>query len=490
MNNFITMLATLFGFARRDAQGISVASITHVDAATAPSGVGNLTSNLGLAGFDSGAGARPLPGIPLNDQEIDDLYEFNGFCSAVVDDLVDDATRKGWKVKVGDKETDLSRQLASRDEELGLKLEINDAAKAGRKYGSSYLMMVFEEAYNSVDAAGRPLVDLRRPPRQVHKVLNLVQLDPEECTPWAWETDPRSRNFRLPSHYLITPTNEGHALSGIVVHADRLLYFCGKRLSKRRRAYNNNRDLSVVQQAWAQISNLTQADSSIVQHLQEASLSWLKIAGKAQKNMSDQALLTDLRTKEIAVGKSRARTLILDDHEDFGTVSSSIAGIGEQHDRLKESLAAVTGEPLTRMFGQAPGGLNADGESQAGSWRERISSYQQDDLQPQLERYYAYQIQALGVAEDVDWKITFNPLDEPTEAQIAEQRAKVSEMDERYIALGVYTAEEVRAQRFGVDGWQLNVSFGDEDEFEQLAQEAEGLRTDARTLKLKLKLAS
>jgi uncharacterized protein len=489
MNNFITILATLFGFARRDAQGVSVASLTRVDA-TAPSGVGNLTSNLGISGLDSGAGARPLPGIPFSDQEIDDLYEFNGFCGAVVDDLVDDATRKGWKVKVGDKETDLSRQLASEDEQLGLKAEIGDAAKAGRKYGSAYLMMVFEEAPNGLDGAGRPIVDLRRAPKQVHKVVNLVQFDPEECTPWAWDTDARSRNFRMPSHYLITPASEGQSLSGLVVHADRLLYFCGKRLSKRRRAYNNNRDLSIVQQTWAQISNITQADSSIVQHLQESSLSWLKIAGKAQKELGDQALLTDLRTKELAVGKARARTLILDAHEEFGTISTSVAGMGEQHDRLKESLSAVTGEPLTRMFGQAPGGLNADGESQAGSWRERVASYQQDDLGPQLERYYTYQMQALGVAEDVDWKLTFNPLDEPTEAQTAEQRAKVAETDERYISLGVYTAEEVRTQRFGVDGWQLNLSFDDGDEFEQLAQEAEALRADAKTHKIKLRVAS
>lgn len=480
IQQFFTMLSALLTFRRHD--GAIAASPNP----QSPSAVGNQQSLLGMLGFDAGAGAMPMSGLRFSDHMLDELYEHNALAAAVVDDLVDDATRKAWKITVGNKDAELTRRVAIEDERLALKRTITDSGKAGRRYGSAYLMMVFEEAPNSLGLDNRMRVDLSKPPKRVSKVVNLVELDPEECTPVLWDTDAKSKTFRQPLVYMVSPSSEGGALSGLLIHTSRLLYFCGKRLSPRRRAHNNYRDKSVIEQAWAQISNLTQADSAIVQHLQESSLSWIKMAGKANKALSDQALITELRTKELALAKARSRVLILDEHEDFGTVATSIAGIGEQHDRLKESYSAATGEPLTRLFGQAPGGLNADGESQASSWRERVSSYQQDDLLPQLERYYTYMMQALGVDESVDWKIAFNALDEPTEQQRAEQRVRVSEMDERYITLGVYTAEEVRAQRFGVDGYQIDMAFEADTSLEDDLQEAAALRQDGARRRLRV----
>lgn len=481
IQQFFTMLSALLTFRRQDG---ALAGAPPV--AKSPSAVGNHQSLLGMYGFDAGAGAQPMSGLRFDDPQLDELYEHNALAAAVVDDLVDDATRKAWKITVGNKDAELTRLVAIEDERLALKRAITDSGKAGRRYGSSYLMMVFDEAPNSLGPDNRMRVDVSKAPKHVSKIVNLVELDPEECTPVVWDTDARSKTFRQPLVYMVSPSTEGEALSGLLVHTSRLLYFCGKRLSPRRRAHNRYRDKSVIEQAWAQISNLTQADSAIVQHLQESSLSWLKMAGKANKALSDQALITELRTNELALAKARSRVLILDEHEDFGTVATSIAGIGEQHDRLKESFSAATGEPLTRMFGQAPGGLNADGESQASSWRERVSSYQQDDLQPQLERYYTYMMQALGVDESVDWKIAFNALDEPTEQQRAEQRARISETDERYITLGVYTAEEVRAQRFSVDGYQIDMSFEPDTSLEDDVQEAARLRQDGNRRRLRV----
>ena len=52
---------------------------------------------------------------------------------------------------------------------------------------------------------------------------------------------------------------------------------------------------------------------------------------------------------------------------------------------------------------------------------------------------------------DEDWKIEFNPLWQPTEAEVVETRNKQADTDMKYIQAGVLTPEEVAISRFGGD---------------------------------------
>lgn len=419
-------------------------------------GILNRQSGLGTWGLDPGASTAPAPAYRLTVYDQDILYENNGYARRIVDEVVDDATRKGWRVLYeGQDEGD--EELRALDEQLGTKAKIIEAAKAGRRYGTAFLMMIFDEAPNAVGPGGYSRISLAEPPRRIRSIRNLVILDPDECVPIEWDTNPRSKGYRMPLRYQVAPSDVGDGLGDATVHASRLLVFRGYRLTPRRRRENMDLDLSVLQPAWAQLSNLTQADSALANHLQDASVGVIKIAGKAALDLSDQWTLVDQRAAELARAKSRVGVLILDEGEEYSTVAHSVSGLHEQHDRIKEGLSAVSGIPLTKMYGMAPGGLNADGESQAANWRETVAAFQQDDLAPELERFYTYQMQALGRSPDADWRIDFLPLDEPTEQQRADQRKTYAEIDAAYTQMGVYTADEVRAQRFGDTGWQADL---------------------------------
>lgn len=417
-------------------------------------GIYNPMSGLGWGGVDSGASTIPSPGYRLSVGDQDTLYEDNGYARRIVDEIVDDATRKGWHVLT---EGDEDEELRALDETLQVKLKIAEGAKAGRRYGTAFVLLVLDEEPNAVRDGGYGYVDLAQPPRRVRAVRNLVVLDPDECFPMVWDTNPRSPTYRYPLVYQVAPSDTGDRLMGALVHTSRLLIFRGYRLTPRRRRDNQDRDLSVLQPAWPQLSNLTQADSAGVAHMQDASVGVLKIAGKAALDLGDQGELTQLRLREVAMTKSRVGLLILDEHETYDTVAHTVSGLPDLHDRAKESLAAVSAMPMTRLYGQAPGGLNADGDSQASAWREQTSAYQQDDLAPELERYYTYQMQALNRPPGADWKIVFAPLDEPTEQQRAETRKLTADTDAVYFSLGVYTADEIRAQRFGEGGFNTDL---------------------------------
>ena len=448
---FLSALAVRLRPARRDALSPSEA-LQPIGAG----GVANRQSGLGVWGMDPGATTAPAPAYRLNVYDQDILYEDNGYARRIVDEVVDDATRKGWRVLYeGQDEGD--EELRALDEQLGAKAKIIEGAKAGRRYGTAFVMMVFDEAPNAVVNGGYSRVSLAEPPRRIKAIRNLVILDPDECVPIEWDTNPRSKGYRMPLRYQVAPSDVGDGLGDATVHASRLLIFRGYRLTPRRRRENMDLDLSVLQPAWAQLSNLTQADSALATHLQDASVGVLKIAGKAALDLSDQWTLVDQRAAELARAKSRVGILILDEGEEYATVAHNVSGMHEQHDRIKEGLSAVSGIPLTKMYGLAPGGLNADGESQAANWRETVSAFQQDDLAPELERYYTYQMQALGRDPSADWRIDFLPLDEPTEQQRAEQRKTYADIDAAYTQMGVYTADEIRAQRFGATGWQADI---------------------------------
>jgi phage-related protein (TIGR01555 family) len=401
----------------------------------------NLLSGQGDPTRDKAAASRPTPGHRLTYGELDILYEEHGYARRLVDELPHDATRRGWCVMADEDEDE---ELRAEDEQLGLRTKVRRASSLGRLYGGFYILMVLDEGPNS--AAG---VQLAFPARTPRAILNLVPLEPHECQPLYWEGDPRNKRYGEPAVYLVSPTTQTDGqMAGVHIHASRILYFPGLPLARRRRLENNGHDLSVLQPLWEKVAQLDSADGNLSGFLHENNVSYVKIAGMAALSLSEQAELTELRLAEASRTRSAIKTVFMDEHDDFGVVSRTAAGLPDVHDRLKEAVSGAGGMPLTRMFGQAPGGLNADGDSQASSWREQIAAYQQDTLAPILEQYYTLQYACRGADPGADWSIHFYPLDEPTEEQRATVYKTTAEADALYFDRGVVTADELRGARF------------------------------------------
>lgn len=427
-------------------------------------------------GEDKVSASRPdIYRIPLAFPELTAAWRYGGLARRFVEAIPNDATRKGWHL------TAEGKPLAEMDEEnkrLDIFSEVADADKWGRLYGGAWILIVttddmsltpFEDAEDKSAWLQRPL-DLRR----VKTLDNLVVLDADDVTPLLYDGDFRSPGFRQPLTYRIHASAGGptrKALMGEVVHASRMVYFPGAKLPALERQRNRGIDDSVLEAVWDQIRN-----SETTSHALAAIASELKITAvrcdTAGMGVGDEAEFFDLRMRRMALHKSILNSVLLAKDEEYQHHPGTVGGMGELTATMRQDLQAVTGMPEQLWLGNAPGGLSTDGESHRNLWANVISSYQTVKYLSCLVQIYEVVFAARegpfrGITPEA-WEVVFNPLDEPTQAGIADQRKVVAETDNLYVMMGALDPQHVAKGRFGEDGWQDELPPIDESGFGDL----------------------
>jgi phage-related protein (TIGR01555 family) len=157
----------------------------------------------------------------------------------------------------------------------------------------------------------------------------------------------------------------------------------------------------------------------------------------------------------IELSRSVAKALVIDaEDESFTRVATSFAGLPDVLDRFADRLAAASGYPATVLFGSAPAGLNATGDSDIRLYYDRVQSYRRDEIKPGVERIVKAIMSEVG-SEPEHWDIEFGSLYQPTDVESADLRQKVAQTDKLYVDMGSITPEEVTLSRFGETGWSM-----------------------------------
>lgn len=428
--------------------------------------IANALTGLGTAG-DKARQGRAQPPERLRLAELTWLYEGNGYCTRVVDVVADDATRKGWAV-TGD---DRLEAVSDEDRRLRVQFAVGEALRWARLYGYALVLPVMEGG-NDDDLAS-PLDP--EVPGAVGRVVRLVVLDALEAVPLEYETDPRSRHYRRPRLWSVTPSVPSGGVVSLEVHADRVIYVPGRLLPPSRR--HAGTDASVLQAVWDLIRSRTTVDQAVAVMAHEMKTDTLKIAGLA--NLTTGAEVEEFyRTKVnlIQTARSILNMTILDEGDELTTSTLSATGVKDIDALTRASLAAVAGIPQTLLFGDSPGGLNADGESGRLWWYAAIGSVQERILRDPLEYLYTLilaQDHVDGAAEGdggdgagAGWSLTFRPLESESNATQAVTRKTIAETDAIYVTAGVYTAEHVARSRFGDAGYQTDLDAVDLDDLD------------------------
>ena len=76
-------------------------------------------------------------------------------------------------------------------------------------------------------------------------------------------------------------------------------------------------------------------------------------------------------------GKANGRT-------DYERKGASFAGIGDVWDRFMQAVSGAADIPATRLFGQAPTGMNSTGESDLQNYAQRVAAMQSMEIGPAL----------------------------------------------------------------------------------------------------------
>jgi hypothetical protein len=386
--------------------------------------------------------------------DLETLYRFNPYAALLVDKLPDDATRKGWTFDPEDDEEKL--RLEAEDERLRVPTRVNESIKWGRVYGGCVLLMVTDEDIPAefADKEGLWLqtpLDIGR----VNAVLSLIPLVcPDEAWPYRWDNDIRSGDFGEVNVWYLNPDTVHGAIEGMptgtaLVHSSRLVYFGGQKLPRHLRSRYNGYDDSVIERSWEAIQNITSADQAMAVLTQEIKTDVLTIDGLANLATSDDGENSLLRRlRQIAGSRSVLNATVLGAGEKWQSNTSPVTGFADLHDKAASGYSASSGMAKASIYGEAPGGLNTDGESHKDDWRMTVASWQEAVLRQKVEKLYRV---VLG-AKEGPYKgsppeplgLRFLPLDQPTEKAKADNLLKFAQGVGVLIQWGVLQPSEAR----------------------------------------------
>lgn len=222
----------------------------------------------------------------------------------------------------------------------------------------------------------------------------------------------------LPKFYRVTSDAPG--LKGRMIHHSRLIRLVGVQLPYWQAIAENLWGVSIFEPLYDRMVAFDSATMGAAQLAYKAHLRTLKIknyrsilttGGKAYEGL---VRMTEL----VRAGASVEGMTIIDGEDEMETQQSgALTGIGEVVQKLGEQIGGGLQIPMTKLFGQAPGGLNANGDNDVRGYYDGIKQEQTDTL---LENMHVLS-RVVGFSEGVDlgeeFEIEFNPLWQMSDAE-------------------------------------------------------------------------
>ena len=392
----------------------------------------------------------------IDDQTLEDMFHGDPYASRIVRAVPEEALRRGFSVSCGDPAAE--SEIKGALDELHVLRKVTEAWTWARLFGGAALFI-------GADDGGDPAHPLDVD--NIRSVRFVTVLDKREIYPAKWFNDPLSPYFGEPETYRFTRSGAG-GTDAREVHATRIVRFDGAVTTRRRRQQNNSWCESELQRIITKLREFNGNSAAASTLLQDASQGVFKIKDLMTLIAQDKQDVVRKRLQLMDMARGVARAIMLDaEGEDFQRVESGIAtGMADLVDKSFLLLAGAAEIPVTILFGQAPAGLSATGDSDIRWFYDRIDSARTNSVRPRLERIVRLFMRAkdgptCGRAPEA-WSVEFPSLYQLTDAEDADLRSKQATIDTAYITAGVLTPEEVRASRFRAEGYSTETSIDDE----------------------------
>lgn len=409
----------------------------------------NTLTGLGLAG-DPARNTKYGQPCWRTPTELTDIYRYNWLARKLVEAMPFRALARG---------VDESTPLPDRFDELNFAKwdegALMRAISLGRLYGGAHLFIGY---------AGGGL-DLTQPIEEGPGRGQVAFLDVftrHELTVAtlpgigeARDTDPLSPTVGEVTHWQVTGDNPRQ---GMVYHRSRAITFGGNSLPPTyltRQAATTRSEVSsrldqdwsdsVLLKCWEDIQRYGTFWQSITYLIQVASIGVMKLKGLiemlSQESQETVKARIDVLNRSLAV----TRNLMLDLEEDYKREAVSFADTPALLDQLMQATAGAFDMPATELFGRAPQGMNATGESDAAMWEARVTEWRNRVLRPRMNKLCS----AIAGSEV---KIEYPEVRIVTDEQRADLRLKLLQGDERLWTMSVISPDEIRrARNEGVD---------------------------------------
>jgi phage-related protein (TIGR01555 family) len=393
------------GRPRKDAIRTDAVDVTRTDG-----GYANVFLNVGNA-RDRTAYNTPVITAPMMQQQLEALYEGNGFARRIVDLPADEMTRAGYEIDGLDEQ--VAEDVESILEGIGTMEALATACRWAGLYGGALIVMLVDDGAQ----------DLREPLNieKAKKIERLRVYDRWAATRATYYDNPMDMRYGDVKTYRITPNLSGVASTPYEVHESRCLIFDGDPVPIRRRETNDGWGGSVLQSCYDQIMRLGMSHywaNALLERSQQAVHS-IKGLGQALLTKNGESIIRQ-RIDLVDMSRSVNNTVTIDaDGEAYDIKSLTSTGVPDLIDRFGQALSAVTGIPETLLLGKQQTGLSNNGAGALENWYANIGQMQARKLVKPLDRLVEIALYSMGKFQP-DYLIKFCPLWVPSDKEKAE----------------------------------------------------------------------
>ena len=383
------------------------------DATWLADGMQNVVSGLGTGRDKAFFNQYVMPAIA--DTDLSTIYRSEGLAKLIVDLPAVDAFRewRSWKALAGQ-----INQIEMVERKLAMKKKFTVCKTRARLHGWSALLI------GTGTAPDTPL-----DPSVIGKggLKYLLQIDKVNLSPNGYETDLSAPGYGKPRSFTYSPINGG---AQIEIHPSRLVIFVGSELPDDTTAQGETLGDPVLLSMLEKMKQLDGTLANIASLVFEAKIDIVKIPNLMQ-SLADggQQYEQDLikRFTLSATTKGINGTVILDAKEEYEQKNASFSALPEVSKIFMTMVSALSGIPMSKLFGQGATGMNATGEGDARNYYDSIRAEQTIDIQSALSVLDEVTVRsALGDFPDAIF-YEWNPLWQLTEAERANVGKTIAE---------------------------------------------------------------
>lgn len=297
-------------------------------------------------------------------------YRGSWLAKKIIDIPALDSTRK-WRAWQASKEQITA--IESEEKRLGVKLKVLEARTKARLFGGAGI-------YIGIKGDKDPSLPLDPSKVQKQGIDFLTVLPMRVLQAGELETDPISPNFSKPKFYRVS---SGAGM--VTIDPSRIVRFIGVPMPDDELAANQGWGDSVLSADWTAIRNFDATIANIASLVFESKVDILGIPNLSEimGDKKQRDLLVE-RVHLAAMLKGNNGMLIRDADETHDSKTFAFAGLEKVNDIMAAAAAGAGDIPLTRLFGQSPGGLNSTGDGDIRNYYDRIQSSQELEISPAM----------------------------------------------------------------------------------------------------------
>lgn len=376
----------------------------------------------------------------LGTQQLNSIYEQDAVAARIIDRVVDDSIREGFRVEGPEASVFDFGSINSEIEDLDALNAVADGWRWSRLYGGALLILVVND--------GLPM-DQPLNLEAATRISSIQVVEAPYVAPASFNPGLGARAFRNPEWYEITvPFGSSKVRK---VHRSRTIRIDGMKVSPTRIISKNGWGPSVLDRVYTEISQLGEVMGYCRSIMHDISIQVFKLAnfrdmlcGSEQDQQDVRKILEVLR-----FSIDNLHCTALDSEDEYYEVSRNVSGLNELADKFVDALVRATNMPRTILLGEQPGGINANADAEIRAWFDHVAASQKQVLAPILSRLLEVILAVrTNRGEEVpeEWVITFPPLWQPTADERSQTYLRQAQADQIYYMNGLMSATEIRGR--------------------------------------------